>query len=524
MSQPTEPIVACDEVQGNILAGFKKDFVQLVFILVTDAALPRLKGWLRLIAPQLAYSDVVLAFNVAFSLARRREGADPPLQAVWLNLAISGRGAKRLLSPEDWRQLDPTFLNGPLADAAFVGEPAGGPESWVIGGEGKEPDVLLIVAGDSPDDVQVTVDKQISVLRSLDSADSSVSIRVKHGQTRSAEPGHEHFGFKDCISQPGVRGRIKTVDGRFITPRLLDPSDALAEQFAAPGQELCWPGEFVLGYPRKIEGGIDRNATQIDPTTMLTRNGSYLVYRRLRQDVAAFRAAAQIIAGVLQKNGSFEQPPDAAFAGACLIGRWPSGAPIMRVPQADDPSLGRDRLASNNFFFARAGAVPIYRPDLNLPPDTFSQAPSDSFGSRCPFPAHIRKVNPRDQATDQGDAARTIEHRILRRGIPYGEDFDSTSPQSLEEDRGLQFLCYQSSIERGFQFLMSQWANSDSFPLGRGQDIVIGQDSGMTRRATFLAPDGAQISVDFASPVVTTTGAAYLFSPSRTALIKYFGS
>jgi len=51
------------------------------------------------------------------------------------------------------------------------------------------------------------------------------------------------------------------------------------------------------------------------------------------------------------------------------------------------------------------------------------------------------------------------------------DDFDPTNPQSAEKDRGLHFLCYQSSIERGFQFLMSQWANSDSFPLGRGPDM-----------------------------------------------------
>ena len=119
---------------------------------------------------------------------------------------------------------------------------------------------------------------------------------------------------------------------------------------------------------------------------------------------------------------------------------------------------------------------------------------------------------------------RTLEHRILRRGIPYGDDFDPNSTASAGADRGLQFLCYQSSIVRGFQFLMMQWANSDSFPLGRGHDIIIGQVAGGPRQATLVAPDGTPLTIPFTAPVVTTTGAAYLFSPSRTSLQTHFGA
>src|SRR5262249_30815830 len=159
------------------------------------------------------------------------------------------------------------------ADATLVGEAADAAKSWVVGAEGSEPDALLIVAGDAADDVQHVVDQQLSALRSLDPTGSGVRIHIEWGQTRTAQRSHEHFGFKDGISQPGIRGRVNRADGRFVTLRQLDASDPLSIRFAAPGQELCWPGEFVLGYPRKREGGLDPNETQSDPTTSLTRNG-----------------------------------------------------------------------------------------------------------------------------------------------------------------------------------------------------------------------------------------------------------
>jgi len=132
-------------------------------------------------------------------------------------------------------------------------------------------------------------------------------------------------------------------------------------------------------------------------------------------------------------------------------------------------------------------------------------------------------VNPRNQQTDQGNAVRTLEHRILRRGIPYGPDFDPAVPSSAKDDRGLQFLCYQSSIERGFQFLMNQWANSGDFPLGGGVDPIIGQNTGADRPVTFVAPDGSQVPAMLSKTFIQTTGAAYLFSPSRKALESHFG-
>jgi hypothetical protein len=68
-------------------------------------------------------------------------------------------------------------------------------------------------------------------------------------------------------------------------------------------------------------------------------DNSYLVCRRLRQDVAAFWEFATAAAAALGM-------PAVAFA-SLLVGRWPSGAPIMRTPAADDAALAGDTWANS---------------------------------------------------------------------------------------------------------------------------------------------------------------------------------
>lgn len=533
-SVPENPIIETSEIQGNILAGFKKDYCKLIFAAIADDSIMALRRWLRTIAKDLSYTDVVSHFNRAFSAARRSLSEEPTMSATWANLAITSDGIKRICSASEMTAFEPTFLSGPSADAGLVGEPPvgspGGPDSWLIGGPKFLPDILLIIAGDEPQDVQATCDRYTKQLEALAVTAASVTIRIEDGHTRSAQPGHEHFGFKDCVSQPGIRGVSESAQGTLITKRWLDSGDPLASPsrplvspaYSAPGQPLCWPGEFVLGYPRKKEGSPNPMETQDDPVTDLTRNGSYLVYRRLRQDVATFRAETTRIAGLISANASFGAK-DADFAGACLVGRWASGAPLIRTQQQDLPALGADSLASNNFLYTSIGVPPRYAPNSGAMPDAFPPAASDTPGKICPFIAHVRKVNPRAQTTDQGPAVRTLEHRILRRGIPYGTDYDPTDATSAAEDRGLQFLCYQSSIQRGFQFLMNGWANSEDLPFGGGVDPIIGQVAGAPRPISISPPNGSQISTNLNAPFVRTTGAAYLFSPSRSALEQHLG-
>lgn len=103
------------------------------------------------------------------------------------------------------------------------------------------------------------------------------------------------------------------------------------------------------------------------------------------------------------------------------------GAPIDVTPLKDDPKLGADVSRNDNFRF-----------------DPNSQ-------ERCPFAAHIRKTNPRS------DLGSTETHRILRQGISFGPEVSASEKQQKKtsSERGLLFVCYQSDISQGFEFLQS---------------------------------------------------------------------
>jgi deferrochelatase/peroxidase EfeB len=142
-----------------------------------------------------------------------------------------------------------------------------------------------------------------------------------------------------------------------------------------------------------------------------------------------------------------------------------------------------------------------------------------------PRAAHIRKVYPRDEATPGGGEADTQTHRLLRRGIAYGQPYDAGAPSgtpqagdaSFPHDRGLLFLCYQRSLEDQFELVQNLWVNNPNFPEpGDGQDPIIAQ---ATEPRTFKAPGLGQGSLSIAQ-FVTTTGGEYFFTPSIPALEK----
>ena len=103
---------------------------------------------------------------------------------------------------------------------------------------------------------------------------------------------------------------------------------------------------------------------------ILSRNGSYMAYRRLQQHVAAFR-------DFLREQGG-PTAEDQELLAAKLMGRWRSGAPLVLAPDKDDPSLADDPQRNNNFNYAKM----------------------DPQGYAVPLGAHIRRMNPRDTAVN----------------------------------------------------------------------------------------------------------------------------
>ena len=198
------------------------------------------------------------------------------------------------------------------------------------------------------------------------------------------------------------------------------------------------------------------------------KDGSFLVFRRLRQDVAAFRnfslgAAATLSSGLARQVSQGE-------AEALLVGRWPDGTPLSASASGPNTAVSNDDKRVNNFCYgADTPAVTVSDGGTSrtLPP-----VPGDFFGQICLRFAHVRKVNARPEITTDQPGI-TARFQMLRRGVPFGSAFD-TDPSA---ERGLLFLAYMTSVTEQFRLLNSQWMNNPLAPEpgGPGYYLLVGQ-------------------------------------------------
>lgn len=511
-----------DDIQGNIVPGFNKDHQHFLFFKIRSAKAA--KEWLRWLVPRIASMDEVLAFKRAHRSLRLKLGVkEPGLKATWINVAFSYAAISKLAGKEQADAFgELSFRQGLAERSTYLGDPTdpkarGHRTNWVVGGPKNQADILVILASDDEDDLTAMVE----VVTEEASRNRLTLLFEQRGRTLSGDlRGHEHFGFKDGISQPGIRGRVSSAPGDFITPRYLNAKDPHARIFAKPGQALVWPGQFLLGEPRQNTESMTASARAAVNFPKWARRGSYVVCRRLLQDVPAF---LEFVADAAAAVGM----PEVRVA-SMLLGRWPSGAPLMRVPEADDPALAGDEFANNHFIFdddtrpSNLRSIPGYAGDVHQP------ARADVLGSVCPHFAHIRKVNPRDGATDLGKTADGLLRMILRRGIPFGSPLVGVKkppPKLVEEERGLMFLCYGSSIEDQFEFLTRRWTNSPIQPNLGGHDPIVGQE-GHEPRVRFIdfpTPRGP-IRLHLKREWVTVTGGGYFFAPPISAVEDVLGA
>jgi len=238
-------------------------------------------------------------------------------------------------------------------------------------------------------------------------------------------------------------------------------------------------------------------------------DGSFLAFRKLKQNVPEFQKFLDVEA---QNTGLTSE-----LLGAKLVGRWKSGAPVENFPLAED--------------FAKANAAAT-DPSVN---DNFRYQ-QDVKQLHCPYAAHTRKTNPRDDIAFNTDGHQS--HRIIRRGIQYGpevtdeEDATSTSSTDPKLERGLLFACYQSNLSNGFSFIQKFWANNTGFPFDKndsprsGFDPIIGAnhfDKPEPSRDMngFDANDDTK-RLALSNEWVIPKGGEYFFSPSISALQETF--
>lgn len=271
-----------------------------------------------------------------------------------------------------------------------------------------------------------------------------------------------HFGYRDGISHP----------------------------------DICWDDvpdtpphinfrNFLLGYAT----GKYSSAPESGPAAELARDSAYGVFRWLYQDVATFNR-------FLATNGPplFPHLPPAdaqELLAAKMMGRWRDGTPLALSPDHPDPALA----ASNDFGYA------------NQDPD----------GARCPFSAHIRVMNPRDEPLDPVVAPDGVPS-VVRRGMPYGPPLDGTDDDG--RDRGLIgiFLC--ADIRRQI-YKLTGWIRQNDFspvynPDRRRQDALVANRAATGVHTAFTIPGAGTIASlpDF----VHTKGTLFLLYPSRSTL------
>jgi Dyp-type peroxidase family len=523
---PQEPVLDMAEIQGIAIPGFLKPHQTLLYLRLPDGrqVVDNFKEFLGRFAGQLATAVQTLDDRRRHRQARLTER--PPedrADTVLVALGFSYIGLRRLTPGAD-EIPDAAFRQGLVARSALLGDPTdpaseGHPLKWVVGAPGAELDALIVVAGNTRAAVTARAEELAGELRAV-----GLDVASQDGDVRPDLRGHEHFGFDDGVSQPGPRGLASNRPGDYITERHIDLRQVPeAWLYGYPGQDLVWPGEFVLGYPATSPDPLLPGPDSLARPSW-THNGAFLVYRRLRQDVGLFWRTMHEEAMRLAVLPGFSGLTDDMLA-ARLVGRWPSGAPVNRVPLADDPKLGGDRFASNNFRF-----------DSDTPPmqlrggraDPYPQAKADPAGVVCPWAAHIRKVNTRDSSNDMGAREATYSRRILRISVPFGNPlplanrYAESAADPEHGNRGLLFLAIQASIERQFEFLQARWANDPSRPkMPGGNDMVIGQNAVARdgiRRCAIFGSSLEQAEVRAAKQWVIPTGGGYFFVPSVSAL------
>jgi deferrochelatase/peroxidase EfeB len=227
---PGEPELEIQEIQGNVVPGFNKDFQSHLFLKIKNVA--RCRVWLRSLTPFIATTEQVLTFNRLFKSLRTTQGETGLLQTVWVNVAFSFAALEKLTKDAD-KFTDVAFKAGLEARAAGLGDPVddpnaeGNPKNWLIGNAARPADIVIIVAGDNECSMLTMVSRIESSLFGP-TAGASAGLEIVFRQQGAVLPGpltgHEHFGFLDGVSQPGVRGRVSADPTDVLTPRQ-NPAD-----------------------------------------------------------------------------------------------------------------------------------------------------------------------------------------------------------------------------------------------------------------------------------------------------------
>ena len=436
MSQTTNNALELDDIQSGVLRPRPAPYVATYIVLRID---DRKAG--RELMQKVA--------NVVTSAAN----PSSPNADTWVSVALSYQGLKALGVPA--QSLDSfswEFRQGMAARAKELGDiDESSPEKWEKPLGSSDVHVVLVA---------VSIDAQhldAALARARTAYENMKGVVAIWRQDCHALPNEkEPFGFRDGISHPAIEG--SGIPG------------------TNPREQPAKAGEFVLGYPDEL-GGVQKTEPEV-----LGKNGTYIVFRKLHQRVAAFRQ-------YLKANATGDIGEE--LLAAKMMGRWRSGAPLALCPLHDNPEIGVDPRRNNDFMFQQ----------------------DDAAGMKTPGGSHIRRTNPRDASV----AGVTKIHRMIRRGTAYGPLLPDGVLEDDGVERGLMFAFVGAHLGRQFEFVQSQWINDGVFfGANQDKDPIVGTiqpDDGFTvpRRPVRKRLKGLP-------RFVVTRGGEYCFMPGLRAL------
>jgi Dyp-type peroxidase family len=413
-------------------------------------------------------------------------GADERYARFRFNVALSARGLAALDLGDDLEGFPREFVQGMAHPerANVLGDRfSDAPEQWEYGSDRDPLDGVAMLYAETRRDLRARAEEIEELL-------AKYRIAYKAEDLELPADGREHFGFRDGISQPFVRG-----SGR-RKPR---------------GIRAVATGEFVLGYKNaygqeaQAPSARRRSGTREHPFLIpgidrvaFGRNGSYLVIRKLEQDVAGFWQYAWQAA---QAEHAADPALTARLIAARFVGRWPNGVPLVLSPDKERELSG----------------------DL----EAFSFCEQDPHGFKCPLGAHMRRANPRDTFTrDPADPVQTADlHRLLRRGRNYGPRLKGAFPPKDDgKRRGLFFIALNANLQRQFEFVQQTWLNSCKFAgLSLERDPLVGKeavdfDQQPVPRVFTVQGSPVRSRYEGLPKFVTVRGGGYFFLPSLRAL------
>lgn len=400
---------------------------------------PAGRAWLRAIVEKVTTAAAV------------RSGR---LDARWVTVALSWNGLRALgLDDNSLASFPEEFRQGMAGRAEILGlTGANHPAHWTGGLAGADLHAIVILfARDVPERERCRIEHE-KFLSQCEGVEVLSSLDLE--AIPPFDYAHEHFGYRDRLSQPAILG---TGD---------EPMPGSGPAIKA--------GEFFLSYPD--EEGVSAASPKPE---LLARNGSYLAYLMMEEHVGAFR-------DFLQQHGKTQDEQE--LVAAKLMGRWRSGAPLVLTPDKDDPQLAGDYQRTNDFDFGKM----------------------DPYGYACPLGSHIRRMNPRDTAENMN------RRKMIRRGGTYGPPLPEGAPEDGRE-RGIAAFVGCASLVRQFEFAMNVWANDPNFhELGNERDPIFGTQDGTFDMTIPKRPIRKKIKG--LPAFTTIRGGAYFFLPGIKAL------